>query len=64
MTPSQFKKARKKANLTRAQLAKALGVLPGTVWKWEADDGTRPPNPIACRVLEWILAGYKPPPLA
>jgi len=28
--------------------------------RWE-DAGLRPPNPIACRVLDWMLRGWRPP---
>ena len=61
MTPEEFRKARKRLNLSQTQLGKILGVNPRTVRKWEHDDGTRPPNPIAIRVLEWMLNGYEPP---
>ena len=61
MTPHQFNEARSKLLLTQSQLGRILNVNARTVRKWEADDGTRPPNPIACRVVEWMLAGYRPP---
>lgn len=61
MTPAQFKKARQTLGLSQSQLAHILNTDPRTVRRWEQDDGTRPPNPIACRVIEWMLDGYKPP---
>lgn len=61
MTPQQFKQARHTLGLSTAQLGTILDTNDRTVRKWEHDDGTRPPNPIACRVLEWMLAGYRPP---
>lgn len=61
MTPAQFKQARRELGLSTARLGAILNTDPRTVRRWEQDDGTRPPNPIACRVLEWMLAGYRPP---
>ena len=61
MTPQDFKKARTDLGLSAAQLGAILNTDPRTIRKWEHQDGTRPPNPIACRVLEWMLAGYRPP---
>lgn len=63
MTPNEFKAARCKLDLTQSQLAEILNVNARTVRKWEHADGTRPPNPIACRVLEWLQAGFIPPDL-
>ena len=64
MTPAQFKEARAQLGLSAAQLGVILASDARTIFRWEAEDGTkgaRPPNPIACRVLEWMLAGYRPP---
>ncbi|WP_299377493.1 helix-turn-helix domain-containing protein [uncultured Kiloniella sp.] len=61
MTPIEFKAARERLNLTQTQLGTILNVNPRTVRKWEQEDGTRPPNPIACRVMEWLEAGFVPP---
>lgn len=61
MTPAEFKEARRELGLTAAALGHILDTNPRTIRKWELDDGTRPPNPIACRVLEWMLNGYRPP---
>ena len=61
MTPQQFKHNRRALGLSQASLASILNVNPRTVRRWEEDDGTRPPNPIACRVLMWMLNGYQPP---
>ena len=61
MTPAQFKEARHALGLSVARLARILNVDPRTVRRWEADDGTRPPNPIACRVMEWLAQGFTPP---
>ncbi len=61
MTPTEFKAARHKLGLSASQLGAILNTDPRTIRKWEHEDDTRPPNPIACRVLEWMLAGYRPP---
>ena len=57
MTPQEFKEARRQLGLSQAELGKTLNVNPRTIRKWEHDDGTRPPNPIACQVLFWMLNG-------
>lgn len=61
MTPVEFKAARHKLGLSASQLGLILDTDPRTVRRWEDESGTRPPNPIACRVLEWMLGGYRPP---
>ena len=52
---------RRKLGLSQAQLAHLLNVDARTVRRWEDDSGSRPPNPIACRVLEWLKEGFRPP---
>jgi DNA-binding transcriptional regulator YiaG len=63
MTPADFKSGRNALGLSIAELAVALDTDPRTIRKWEALHGNsaRPPNPIACRVLGWMLAGFRPP---
>lgn len=61
MTPGEFKKARVALHLSHAKLGRILNTDPRTVRYWEDASGKRPPNPIACRVMEWMLAGYRPP---
>jgi DNA-binding transcriptional regulator YiaG len=61
MTPSEFKQARVTLGLSHAKLGRILGTAPRTVRYWEDASGTRPPNPIACRVMEWMLSGFRPP---
>jgi DNA-binding XRE family transcriptional regulator len=61
MSPSEFKAARRKLGLSASQLGSILNTDPRTIRKWEDESGTRPPNPIACRVVEWMLNGYRPP---
>lgn len=61
MTPSEFKTARRELGLSASELGRILNTDPRTIRKWEREDGTRPPNPIACRNMEWFLAGYRPP---
>ena len=59
--PAAFRAARDQLGLSAAQLARIMGVDPRTVRRWEDASGTRPPNPTACRVMEWMLSGYRPP---
>ncbi|QUS54516.1 helix-turn-helix domain-containing protein [Pseudovibrio brasiliensis] len=61
MNPNEFKAAREKLDLSAAELGRILNTDPRTVRRWEDASGTRPPNPIACRVLEWMLEGFRPP---
>ena len=63
MTPHEFKTARRKLGLSASQLGHVLDVNPRTIRKWEDASGTRPPNPIASRVMNWMLDGYRPPEL-
>lgn len=63
MTPTEFKQARQSLGLTQLELSAVLGVTPQTVRKWEApeDRGThREVNPIASKVMSWMLAGMRP----
>lgn len=61
MNPAEFKEARIKLGLSHATLGVILNTDPRTVRYWEDTSGARPPNPIACRVMEWMLGGYRPP---
>ncbi|MCB1349012.1 MAG: hypothetical protein KDK11_10330 [Maritimibacter sp.] len=64
MTPQQFAAARHSLGLSAAELGQILGTDPRTIRRWEADPETktaRPPNPVACQVLRWMLAGFRPP---
>jgi len=63
MTPQKFKEARQTLGLTQQELAYILNSNPRTVRRWETDDDTRPVNPVAQRVIEWMLDGYRPPQL-
>ena len=61
MTAHEFKDARNSLGLSQAELASILGMGKHgdrTIRRWE--NGERQPNPIACRALEWIAAGYIP----
>jgi DNA-binding transcriptional regulator YiaG len=63
MTPTEFKKARQSLGLTREELASILNVTPSAIRKWEAPDGystARSTNPIACKVMSWMVNGFKP----
>lgn len=66
MTPTEFRDARTHLGLSTSELAAILGVDSRTVRKWEdtrGDESTnaRPPNPVASRVMRWLLDGYRPP---
>ncbi len=61
MTPTQFKLARRKLGLSATQLGHILNSDPRTVRRWESEGDTRPVNPIAMRVVQWMLDGYRPP---
>ena len=61
MTPTQFKQARRKLGLSATQLGHILNSDPRTIRRWESEADTRPVNPIAMRVVQWMLDGYRPP---
>lgn len=64
MTPSQFKEGRIRLGLSSAQLGRILNTSPQTIRKWEMGEEcstARSVNPIAARVMEWMLNGYRPP---
>lgn len=61
MTPGQFKEARRKLGLSAAELGAILDTDPRTIRRWESADDPRPVNPIAARVVEWMLVGWRPP---
>ncbi len=64
MTPAEFKEARQTLGLSTSALARILNVAPQTVRKWEMPDHrstARGVNPIAARVVQWMLDGFRPP---
>lgn len=64
MTPAEFKAARQKLGLTQSELGRILDTAPQTIRKWEAPEDAstaRGPNPVACQVMRWMLAGFRPP---
>jgi DNA-binding transcriptional regulator YiaG len=63
MTPAEFRSARRTLGLSQAQLGYILDVDARTVRRWEASGSVqhRPPSPTACRVISWMLDGYRPP---
>jgi len=58
-TSVEFKEARHKLGLSVYELGSIINIDARTVRRWE--DGERPPNPVACRVMRWMLDGYRPP---
>lgn len=64
MDNKQFKKARQTLGLTISETATILNVDSRTIRKWEAAETcttSRSPNPIAVRVMKWLLSGFRPP---
>lgn len=61
MTPAEFKRARFDLGLSASQLGRIVNSDPRTVRKWESEVDQRPVNPIAIRVMQWMLDGYRPP---
>ena len=75
MTPAKFKEHRYDLALTQEELGHILNVngltqealahilntTARTIRRWETEDDPRPVNPIAIRVMEWMMAGYRPP---
>ena len=64
MTPEQFKAGRRSLGLSVYQLGHILNTAPDTIRKWEMSEARssgRGVNPVASRVMEWLLAGYRPP---
>ena len=64
MTPDEFKAARKSLGLTQAQLGHVMDTSPQTIRRWEmpTDRSTaRGVNPVAARVMRWMLDGFRPP---
>jgi hypothetical protein len=64
VTHEQFKAGRRSLGLSVYQLGHILNTAPDTIRKWELPDHrctARGPNPVAARVLHWLLAGYRPP---
>jgi DNA-binding transcriptional regulator YiaG len=64
LTSEEFKAGRKALGLSVYELGHILNTTPDTVRKWEMPDHrntARGPNPVAQRVLQWMLDGYRPP---
>ena len=61
MDAREFKKARLALGITARKLGFILNVQARTVRAWERDDGKNHPPKTSCRVMEWMLDGYRPP---
>lgn len=59
MTPQEFKQTRERQNMTKAELAKFMGVSVQAVMKWES--GERSVNPMAEKILIWLDQGALTP---
>ena len=63
MNSQEFKEARRSLGLTQSQLARVLGLGKNgsvTIRRWEMREtanSAKPPNPIACKVIEYIKSG-------
>ena len=65
MTPDEFREMRERIGISKARLARLLGVNVVSVNRWESHSAyRRPPNPIACTVLRWLDQGFIPPGFA
>ena len=63
MTPTEFRSARKALDLTQDQVARALGVSPPTIRKWEAGPNcstTTKVNGAAASYITALLHGWRP----
>lgn len=64
MTPDEFKHAQRRLGLSDPELGRILDTNETTIRKWKASEHAstgRGPNPIACQVMRWMLAGFRPP---
>lgn len=63
MTPQEFREARQSLGLSISDTVEIMGLGKNgdvTVRRWELDPDkkqARAPNPIACKVLEYLLSG-------
>lgn len=64
MTSEEFKNARMALGLTVRDVAHILDTNEKTVRLWERIAYDREPNPVAARVMQWMLDGYRPPEFA
>jgi DNA-binding transcriptional regulator YiaG len=58
MTSDQFNDMRRSLGLTVGGLAAILNTSKKSIIKWERGD--YPPNPVACKCLEWFDDGFRP----
>lgn len=59
---NEFRAARIELGLSTLTMAKILNVTERNVQYWEDDSRVdRQPNKTACRVVEWMVEGYRPP---
>lgn len=61
MKSEEFYQAKKTLNLTFAEISQIMGTDCRTVAAWASSKETRQVNPIAARVMQWMLDGYRPP---
>ena len=59
MSPQEFQSARIELGLSAEALGQLLGKTTRTIHRWEMHPeakSARPPDPLACRVMRWLLA--------
>ena len=61
MTGEEFRQKREALGLTISDLGHIIDVRQDTIRKWEDGRAKHGPHPTACRVLNWMIAGYCPP---
>ena len=65
MNNEEFKAARKELGLSVKKLGIIINTNPVAIRRWESPNEntySRSPNPVACRVMKWILEdNFRPP---
>lgn len=60
MTGEEFRQKREALGLTISDLGHIIDVRQDTIRKWEGGRAKHGPHPTSCRVLDWMIAGYRP----
>lgn len=65
LTQDEFRAMRETLGLTRRQLASIMGVSVHTLITWESNPetntGARAPSPVACKLMFYMVQGFRPP---
>lgn len=54
-----WREAREGLGLTREELAHIIGCHESTITRYE--NGHRQPDVTACRIMDWLMEGWRPP---